>query len=85
GLVAGWLLNEGPNYGTNPPPRVWRSSPSPWTDVAAADYSGNEHTLQRSTPNDAASAWVPTNGKSLLRVQTALHLTLLSQDSALQK
>ena len=55
------------------------------TGLAAADYSGNNFPLQTQGANPPPISWVPTNGQSLDRVQTALHVTIVSPDSALQK
>ena len=51
---------------------------------SAADSSGNGYHLG---PRNATATitWANANGQSLDRVQTALHLTLVSPDSALQK
>lgn len=51
---------------------------------SAADTSGNGYHL---APRNSTTAvtWSNANGQSLDRVQTALHLTLVSPDSALQK
>ena len=55
------------------------------TGSSVADYSGNNYSMIRPETNPPPIGWVPTNGQSLDRVQTALHLTIVSPDSALQK
>ena len=51
------------------------------------DYSGNGHALDtpRNQPWLPATAWVPADGTGLERVQSALHLLVISPDAALQR
>jgi hypothetical protein len=51
----------------------------------AADLSGNNHPLRRHAPPSTPIVWRATDGMSLDRVHSALHLTLVSPDFALQK
>ncbi len=55
------------------------------TGLIAADYSGNNHFLERPDTRTPTINWAPTDGKSLERVHTALHLSAISPDAAVQK
>ena len=52
--------------------------------AVAKDSSGNGRDLQSANPTGPA-AWMVTDGKSLERVQLALHMITVSPDSALQR
>jgi uncharacterized protein (DUF1800 family) len=55
--------------------------------TSVPDYSGNGYTIAapRNQPWQPVMSWTPADGTGLERVQSALHLLLISPDAALQR